>query len=296
MNFIHSFQSEWLKKRRSLASWLVFVGAFFTPTIILLVRLKNYQALPKINATEDFWQKLWFTTWESMSILLLPMGIILATGLITQIEYKNNAWKQLHTTPQNFSTIFFAKLLVILIMIIQVFVLFNLGIYLSAVVPSLIFSSVPYPTAPIPFSSFLQGNFNFFIECLPILALQYLISLQFKNFLVPIGVGFVIWVLGVGINSWEFSYFLPFSQITTDFLISSGNLKREPAINLQLLAMIYFVVITTVSYFLYVTKNEKGWYEKADNYFFTSWLLADLSVIAGDCFCDDYDSVQKNVK
>src|SRR5215216_6690727 len=99
MNFINSFQSEWLKKKRSLASWLVLVGAFFTPLIILLVRLKNYQAMPKIYAAEDFWTKLWFTTWESMTILLLPMGIILATALIVQLEYKNNAWKQLHTTP-----------------------------------------------------------------------------------------------------------------------------------------------------------------------------------------------------
>lgn len=258
MNFIHSFQSEWLKKRRSLASWLVIVGAFFTPTIVLLVRLKNYQALPKINATEDFWQKLWFTTWESMTILLLPMGIILATGLIMQIEYKNNAWKQLHTTPQNFSTIFFAKLLVILIMIIQVFVLFNIGFFLSAIIPSIIFSSVPFPNSPIPYQLFLETNAKFFIECLPILALQFLISLQYKNFLVPIGVGFILWALGIGMISWEYSYALPYMQATFDFLVSSGNSKRQAPINLQLLAIIYFVVITAVSYFLYVTKNEKG--------------------------------------
>ena len=31
MQFIHCFQAEWLKKKRSLASWLVVIGAFFTP-------------------------------------------------------------------------------------------------------------------------------------------------------------------------------------------------------------------------------------------------------------------------
>lgn len=258
MNFIHSFQSEWLKKRRSLASWLVFVGAFFTPTIILLVRLKNYKALPKINTAEEFWTKLWFTTWESMTILLLPMGIILAVALITQIEYKNNSWKQLHATPQNYSTIFFAKFAVVLVMIFEVFVLFNLGFFLAVYIPSIIFSDVPFPTAPIPYQLMLETNAKFFIECLPILALQYLLSLHFKNFLVPIGVGFIVWALGIGMVTWQHSYIFPYLPATIDFLISSNSLKREIPINLQLLSAIYFVIITVASYLLYINKKEKG--------------------------------------
>lgn len=258
MQFINSFQSEWLKKKRSLASWLVFAGAFFTPSIILLARLKNYQALPKTNAAEDFWIKHWFTTWESMSIMMLPVGIILAVGLITQIEYKNNTWKQLHTTPQSYTIIFFAKFTVILIMMVEVFLLFNVGMYLSAIIPSIIFPSVQMPASPIPFSSFFFGNVNYFIDCLPILALQYLISLQFKNFLVPVGVGFIVWFLGIGMISWEYSYIFPYIHAGLDFMISSGNLKRELPINLQTLAIIYFIAFTAISFVLYLTKKEKG--------------------------------------
>jgi len=260
MNFINTFQSEWLKKKRSLASWLVIVGAFFTPSIILMSRIKNADQLSALYVSDDFWQKLWNQTWESMAVFLLPIGIILAAGLITQIEYKNNTWKQLHTTPQRFTTIFFAKFLVILIMLVEVFVLFNVGIYLSAVIPSMLFSNVPYPTAPIPYMDFLNANVNFFLDCLPILALQYLISLQFKNFLVPIGVGLVIWFLGVGMLAWEYSYILPYNHGTIDFLMSSDQFanRKIPPINIQLLAAIYFVVITVASYVLYVTKKEKG--------------------------------------
>ncbi|MEP6923368.1 MAG: hypothetical protein ABI954_02795, partial [Pyrinomonadaceae bacterium] len=56
---------------------------------------------------------------------------------------------------------------------------------------------------------FLSGNINYFIDCLPVLALQYLLSLQFKNFLVPIGVGFIVWILGIGMVSWQYSYIFP---------------------------------------------------------------------------------------
>lgn len=258
MTFINSFQSEWLKRKRSLAAWLVLVGAFFTPSIILLVRIKNRAALPALNRADDFWHRLWTTTWESMAVLLLPVGIILATGLIAQLEYKNNAWKQLHTTPQGYTTIFFAKLSVVLLMMVELFILFNVGMYLSAVIPSIIFSDVPYPTAPIPYRYFLYGNVNYFIDCLPVLALQYLLSLQFKNFLVPIGVGFVIWVLGIGMLSWRYSYVFPYVHGGLDFLIASGHLKRELPFNLQTLAVIYAVAFTVAGWLLYVTKKEKG--------------------------------------
>ena len=260
MNFIHCLQSEWLKKRHSLAAWVVVVGGFFTPSIILMARIKNASKIAPLYVADDFWIKLWNQSWESMAAFLMPIGIILAVGLITQIEYKNNTWKQLHTTPQRFATIFFAKFLVILVMLGQALVLFNIGIYLSAVIPSVLFSNIPYPAAPIPYRTFLMGNVNFFLDSLPILALQYLICLQFKNFLVPIGAGFVIWFLGIGMLSWEYSYVFPYIHSTIDFFISSRQFgsRKIPPINIQLLAVIYFVIITTVSFVLYVKKKEKG--------------------------------------
>jgi lantibiotic transport system permease protein len=259
MTFINSFQSEWLKKKRSLASWLVVVGAFFTPAIILAARIKRRGALAQLYASDDFWRNLWNQSWESMEVFLLPIGIILATGLITQIEYRNNTWKQLHATPQKFTTIFLAKFLVILIMLAEVFVLFNLGVYLSAVIPALLFSSVPYPTAPLPWVDFWNANVNFFVDCLPIVALQYLISLQFKNFLVPVGAGFAVWFLGVGLLSWQYSYLFPYNHGAIRFLITTGHFAgRTVTGNIELLALLYFAAFTVAGWFLYVTKKEKG--------------------------------------
>lgn len=258
MMLINSFLSEWLKRKRSLASWLVFVGAFFTPAIILAARMKNYAALPKLYAEEDFWQKVWNQAWESMEVFLLPIGIILATGLIAQIEFKNNTWKQLHATPQNFTTIYIAKFLVILLMLVQVFILFNIGFYLSAAIPALIFSNVSLPSAPIPAMSFWNGNVNFFVDCLPILALQYLLSLQFKNFLVPVGAGLAIWFLGVGMLSWEYSYLLPYNHGAIRYMVATGHIKREIPVNIEYLALVYFAVFMLAGWFLYVTKRERG--------------------------------------
>lgn len=257
--FINSFRSEWLKKKRSLASWLVIVGAFFTPVIILLVRIKRSSGLFAGNAMPEFWDHLWQMTWESMAVLLLPIGIILAVGLITQLEYKNNAWKQLHTTPQSMATIYFAKLAVILVMMVQLFILFNIGMYLSAVIPSFLFTGVPLPAAPIPWEKFFIGNAKFYINCLPILGLQYLLSLRFKNFLVPMGVGFLVWVLGIATLSWEYNWIFPYIYGGLEHLFAGGNkVGSKPPVAVIWLALGYFMVFLTAGYFLYVTNEEKG--------------------------------------
>jgi hypothetical protein len=257
--FINSFQSEWLKKKRSLASWIVIIGGFFTPLIIIIARLVHYTQLPKLYSNPGFWNQLWMNSWESMAIFLLPIGVIMATSLITQLEYKNNTWKQLHTLPLNFSTIFFTKLSVIILMMVQFFLLFNIGIFLSALVPYLFISGVPYPQAPIPFAAFARENAYFFIDCLPVVAIQYMISLRYKNFLVPVGVGFLCWILAIAVLSWKYGYWLPYTYTMFNYLRGqSGGRAIHPPLNIHWLAIGYFVMFTTISYILYITKKEKG--------------------------------------
>jgi lantibiotic transport system permease protein len=259
LSFIHSFQSERLKTKRSLALWIVIIGGFFTPVIVTIIRLVQYKTLPAVYSSDKFWMQLWQNSWESMAIFLLPMGVVLAISLITQIEYKNNTWKQLHTTPLSLTTIFLSKLTVILVMMFQFFVLFNIGIYLSAIIPYLLVSGVPYPKAPFPYLYFLEQNLFYFIDCLPIIALQYLISMQFKNFLVPVGAGFVFWFGALASLSWKYGYIIPYTYTTFLFLKSGiANKAAIPDFNFHWLAVGYFLVITAVSYALYVTKKEKG--------------------------------------
>jgi hypothetical protein len=257
--FIQSFQSEWLKLRRSLALWMVIIGGFFTPAIIIVARLIKYAQLPELYAAEDFWTLLWKNSWESMAIFFLPLGAILSTSLIAQLEYKNNTWKQLHTLPLSYTTIFFAKLAVILVLMALFFVLFNVGIYLAAVIPYLLVSGTPYPAQPLPYSSFMRANALYFIDTLPIVALQYLIALRFKNFLVPVGLGFVFWVGSLAALSWSYGYFIPYTYPMYNYLASGVQTKAVlPTVNIHLYAIAYFVAITIASYVLYVMKREKG--------------------------------------
>ena len=259
MTFVHAFQSEWLKKKRSLASWLIVVGSLFTPLIVIVARLLNHGRLNDIYAANDFWTQLWKNSWESMAIFFLPMAAILATSLITQIEYKNNAWKQVHTLPLGMTTIFFSKLGVILLMLMQFFVLFNLGTYLSAMIPYALVGGVPYPHAPLPISIFVYDNVLYFVDCLPIVALQYLLSLQFKNFLVSVGIGFLAWVGALAALSWKFGYIIPYTYSMLNYLKDNTAGKAIiPDVDIHAYALGYFLLFTIIGYCLFLTKAEKG--------------------------------------
>ena len=257
MQFIHSFQSEWLKRKRSASSWLVLIGAFFIPAIMLLAQFITVAELPEASKSPLFWEMIFTQHWESMAIFLLPMGIVLSTSLIAQLEYKNNAWKQVHTTPQWLSTIFFAKLSIIVVMMLQFFVLFNIGIFLVGVIPALIFESVPYPTEPYPFLFFLKENAKFFIDCLPIIAFQFFLSMRFKNFLASVGIGLAMIIGSLMALSWQYGYVVPYTYPAYNYMGILGDSKNT-TVNIHLWATFYFLIITGVNYFLYLNKKERG--------------------------------------
>lgn len=257
--FVDAFRSEWLKKRRSLGAWLVVVGAFFTPTIVIVARLIRHEQLPALYASPAFWTSLWRSSWESMAIFFVPMAAILATSLVVQIEVRNNAWKQVHALPLEPVTIFLAKFAVIVLMLAQFFVLFDLGIYLSALLPSLLVSGVPYPLAPLPLRAFLDDTATYFIDCLPIVAAQYLMSLRFNNYLAPIGIGFLAWIGALAALSWQHARYLPYAYTMLDYLKDNPAARAvAPTTGIHYLAIAWFVLFTLAGYALFATKAHKG--------------------------------------
>ncbi len=258
-DYVAALRSEWLKRRRSLGSWLIVVGASFTPAIVTVARVVRHAGLPELYTADDFWTRLWSDSWESMAVFFLPMAAILATSLVTQIEYRNNAWKQVHTLPLGPATVFFAKLTVILVMMVQFFVLFDLGIYLSAVVPSLLVPGVPYPQAHLPAARFLADSARYFVDCLPIVAAQYLLSLRFRSFLVPIGFGFLAWVGALAAVSWRFGYLEPYAYSMLHYLVDKAARRVfVPAWDLRVLALGWFILFLAAGYGLFATRAQKG--------------------------------------
>jgi hypothetical protein len=255
MNFIYSFSGEWLKKKRSASSFLIVAGALLLPALVIIARMDDPASVTAANGNPRIWELLYNRCWQFMGLFLLPMGVILATSLITQIEFRNNTWKQLCTTPQTLTTIFLAKLAVILVMLLEFFVLFNTGIWLTGILPSLFFGGGSYPAEALPFKTFLYGNARFFLDCLPIVALQYGISLRWKNFLIPLGVGLGFYVASMVAVHWRYGYTIPYTYCAFETL---GPRALRKGIDIHWWAAGYSLALIVVAYIIYITRKEKG--------------------------------------
>lgn len=242
----YSLQAEWLKTKNSMAARLCLAGGFFIPLLYLAADIKNKNC---INAAgEGIWQMHFTRLWIQMAAFLLPMGLILAASLLTQVEWRNHGWKQVHTSPQSYATIFIAKLLVLLGMTAKFFVFFNAGILISGTLPCLILEH-NWPRESIPVGYFLQMNGRYFMACLPLLSFQYLLALLFKNFLVPVGLGLAGLIGTLIAIRWEYISISPFN-----FLLSLAS--GQPSFH-YLPPLSYALLITGLAFVLYRNKKQK---------------------------------------
>ncbi len=254
MQFINGIRIEWLKTRRSAASWLCLVGGFFLPLMSFIGFLKDHKSIDNFTGATNSWLVYFVHLREFLVIALLPMGIILVTSLITQVEYRNNSWKLVHTMPRTWLHTFSTKLAVLLLMVFKFFIFFNAGMLLAAVLPTLLFNH-SLPRDPLPVLQLLRANLHIFVVCLPVIALQYLFSLYFRNFLVPLGLGLLLWIGSlILVQHWSYAWISPYSYTTLLTQPKANTAGR----NIFALALVYFPLITLTSFVLYYSKKDKS--------------------------------------
>lgn len=257
--FVAAFRSEWLKRRRSSASLLLIGGSLFTPAIIAAVRLLHYKALPRIYADATFWTRLWRDSWESMAVFFLPMTAILAASLITQIEFRSNAWKQVHALPMTRTVLFLSKLAVIMVMLAQFLAMFVVALYLSAMLPVALVPGVAVPQGSLFALPLVRDMAMYFLYCLPIAGAQYAIALRFGNVFVPIGIGFMAWVGALAAVSSQYAIWWPYAYTTVQYIKDTPKgIAFAAHTELPWLALLSFLLVTAAGYWAFVTKKEKG--------------------------------------
>lgn len=190
MTFVSAIQSEILKTKRTASFWLSLIGAGFIPAIIFLVYILNpEESVPGLKNVP--WKNHFHIGWQ-ISSLLLPMYVILISTLIPQIEYRNHTWKQVFSSPQSTTEIYLAKFTTVHLMIISCLVLFNAMMILSAVGANLLNDQYSFFKSRIDWPEHLAMNLKTYIAIMAISAVQYWLSVRFKSFIVPIGIGLAL--------------------------------------------------------------------------------------------------------
>lgn len=210
--FFLSLRSEFYKSRKTLGFW----AAILLPLIIcLLIFLVFYLKSDKFVKLPGMalWTLFTSIVLSVMGSLLLPIFIIFIGYSVNSVEHKADTWKTLFSLPISKWSVYTAKYLYALILVLLSLMLFalltiGLGNLLGLLVPTLKFGE--YHMELMLF----QIYFKLFLSALGILSIQFLLSLLWSDFLKPMGIGFVCTIAGVilGSTKWEYSYLFPYAH------------------------------------------------------------------------------------
>jgi hypothetical protein len=185
------------------------------------------------------------------------MYVILVTSLVVQIEYRNNTWKQVYTLPRTLADIFFSRFIVIHSLILFYFILFNTSIILASCAANLVQKQYAFFDHAVPWKGMFLFSVKTYFSVLAMTSIQYWLSLRFRNFIIPVGIGLGLLIAGLIIHSWEHLYCYPYMYPAIPYL---PEFKRNPASvsKAQLFNVIWFVTVLLIGFFDLVKRKEKG--------------------------------------
>jgi lantibiotic transport system permease protein len=259
MSLLISTRSELLKTKRTYSFWFTIIGAFFIP-LMLSIGISSGDDSAQAAMTNDPWTEYLGMGWQLACIFLLPIYTILVSALLINIEHRNNTWKQVFASPQSMGNIFFSKLLTIQVMILFCFLLLNVFMIMIAVIANLANPKFNFLHQPINWQLILYMNFKAWIATLGISAIQYWLSLRFKNFIAPLGIGLALFIVAVVviINKWEHVYKYPYALPALSF-DAVFKMKHRPFLeNHEWNSIGYFVFFILVGFWDMKTRKEKG--------------------------------------
>lgn len=218
MKIFTSIQSELLKIKGTSSIWLSGIVAAIIPLGLFL----HFVIWPNDGIQElapNSFQQFFIMGWEVFTAFLLTVYIVLLCTSIPQIEEKNNTWKQVFSSPQTIHNIFFSKFLIIQIMILFCFTIFNILMIFAVVLLDFIHPIYEFFDNDTNLSILLNLNIKTYVSILAISSFQYYLSLRFSNFIFPVGIGIFLMIGAFVLTSfgWIYSEFYPYTYPVLSF-------------------------------------------------------------------------------
>lgn len=193
MNLLLSLRSEILKSKKTASFYLALVAGGLGPVTSMLDLI--FDGVP----AEDrnlLLHKMFTTRFQMTGFLLLPLFVVLVCTLLPQIEYKNNAWKQVLTSPQTKSNVWVAKFLNVHLLILLFLLTNQLSMFAVAVVLHFMQPSLNLLHQPVNGYAVFLTVANSYATLLALCTIQFWLGIRFKNFVVPVAIGLSLWFIG----------------------------------------------------------------------------------------------------
>ncbi|PZR28776.1 MAG: hypothetical protein DI535_04935 [Citrobacter freundii] len=195
MSLIVSLRSEVLKSKRTAAFYFTLLGAAVIPVILLFTIIAH--GLPDEEKTsKDPINALFNLSSDMTGLALFPLFIVLICTLLPQIEFKNSTWKQVFTSPQRKEDVFSAKFLNIHLLMVLFLIASHLFVWIVVIAAHFILPKFNILGHSFNFTKVLEDNAHAYLAGLAICAIQFWIGLRSRNFIAPVAIGLLLWLIG----------------------------------------------------------------------------------------------------
>ncbi len=195
MNITTTLSAEVLKVRRTHLIKLCVGAAAFIPLVLFIFDNNTPEGIAEVS--KDPWNIYFMKGWKELGVIILPIFIILVCTMIPQLEYRNNTWKQVLTSPQPYSNLFFSKFIMIQLFILLLLLCYNVFTAISLIGVQLFKGDVGLWQHSIDWKKQLLLNGRLYLAVLGISALQFWMGMRFRNFIASIGIGVALWIISI---------------------------------------------------------------------------------------------------
>lgn len=258
MSLLISLRSESVKIKRSAAFYVCFIVAAIVPIILFFDVVTPSDGGKEVIQQESL-DEYFEHAQQVTNFVFLPLFIILISTLLMQIEYRNNTWKQVLTSPQKIIDVFLSKFvtlhLLIILFIASFLTFLFIGIFLINLIHPGLFKK------GLDLQAVLLTNWNLYVSIFAISAMQFWLSLRFKNFIAPLAIGFCLWIMAplmlFSLN-WSFADRYPYS-FPIQLVAMSEKPDFKPDIPLiQMLSMAYGLFFVGVAFLEFKIRRVKS--------------------------------------
>ncbi|MDU0369448.1 ABC transporter permease [Hymenobacter endophyticus] len=201
--------SDTLKLKRTAALRLTLLSGAFPVLITFLIFFFKGDIIMKAGGSP--WPRFISTSWQTAGTLLLPLFVVLLTSLVVHIETKATAWKHLYAQPVGRGAVFLSKLLLILALNAVALLLFAALVLGAGMLLSVLRPKLGFALATIPLETVVWMLLRTYVATLGLLAVQYVVSLFWRSFVVPVGVGMGAVVATIALLQWEHADKIPYA-------------------------------------------------------------------------------------
>ena len=210
--FSRAIAAEFFKIKRTPILWISLVGGVFVCGLIFLLHLLNADDFAKEG--QNPWILYFDVGFMITSTILLVPYIVLTTSSLTHFEHQSSAWKYLYSLPQSKANVYFSKLLLAVLLVIGTYMIYFFTVWLSAYVVDWIQPVYGFRSYVPDKLDWLNRLTHSFLSTLGIVGLHYWMSIRWKNFIIPVGIGllgFVMAMICLMTQKYDYAAWIPYA-------------------------------------------------------------------------------------